>query len=59
MIAAIPESVVSMPVGITFSLPPHPAGLAPFFTGNWGVYAQNPDTAGDIFGTLCVLVQQS
>jgi photosystem I P700 chlorophyll a apoprotein A2 len=30
---------------------PHPAGLAPFFTGNWGVYAQNPDTAGQIFGT--------
>jgi photosystem I P700 chlorophyll a apoprotein A2 len=26
------------------STPPHPAGLAPFFTGNWGVYAQNPDT---------------
>ena len=33
------------------STPPHPAGLAPFFTGNWGVYAQNPDTAGHIFGT--------
>ncbi|MEM8543373.1 MAG: photosystem I core protein PsaB [Cyanobacteria bacterium P01_H01_bin.119] len=33
------------------SMPPHPAGLAPFFTGNWGVYAQNPDTAGHIFGT--------
>jgi photosystem I P700 chlorophyll a apoprotein A2 len=30
---------------------PHPAGLAPFFTGNWGVYAENPDTAGQIFGT--------
>lgn len=33
------------------STPPHPAGLTPFFTGNWGVYAQNPDTAGQIFGT--------
>jgi photosystem I P700 chlorophyll a apoprotein A2 len=33
------------------SVPPHPAGLAPFFTGNWGVYAQNPDTAGHVFGT--------
>jgi photosystem I P700 chlorophyll a apoprotein A2 len=33
------------------SVPPHPAGLAPFFTGNWGVYAQNPDSAGHIFGT--------
>jgi len=33
------------------SVAPHPAGLAPFFTGNWGVYAQNPDTAGHIFGT--------
>ena len=33
------------------STPPHPAGLQPFFTGNWGVYAQNPDTAGHVFGT--------
>jgi photosystem I P700 chlorophyll a apoprotein A2 len=33
------------------STPPHPAGLAPFFTGNWGVYAQNPDTASHVFGT--------
>jgi photosystem I P700 chlorophyll a apoprotein A2 len=33
------------------SVAPHPAGLTPFFTGNWGVYAQNPDTAGQIFGT--------
>jgi photosystem I P700 chlorophyll a apoprotein A2 len=30
---------------------PHPAGLAPFFTGNWGVYAQNPDTPQHLFGT--------
>jgi photosystem I P700 chlorophyll a apoprotein A2 len=33
------------------STPPHPAGLAPFFSGNWGVYAQNPDTASHVFGT--------
>lgn len=33
------------------SVAPHPAGLTPFFTGNWGVYAQNPDTAGHIFST--------
>ena len=33
------------------SVPPHPAGLAPFFTGQWGVYAQNPDTAGHIFNS--------
>ncbi|MDB9493619.1 photosystem I core protein PsaB [Spirulina major CS-329] len=33
------------------SVKPHPAGLAPFFTGNWSVYAQNPDTAGHLFGT--------
>ncbi len=33
------------------SVAPHPAGLAPFFTGNWGVYAQNPDTANQVFGT--------
>jgi photosystem I P700 chlorophyll a apoprotein A2 len=31
------------------STPPHPAGLAPFFTGQWGVYAENPDTAKHIF----------
>ncbi|MGB1196009.1 MAG: photosystem I core protein PsaB [Synechococcus sp.] len=30
---------------------PHPAGLGPFFTGNWGVYAQNPDTMGQVFGS--------
>ncbi|MBT9310877.1 photosystem I core protein PsaB [Leptothoe kymatousa] len=30
---------------------PHPAGLAPFFSGNWGVYAQNPDTVNHVFGT--------
>ena len=33
------------------SVMPHPAGLGPFFTGNWGVYAQNPDTASHVFGT--------
>ncbi|AFY99861.1 photosystem I core protein PsaB [Calothrix sp. PCC 6303] len=30
---------------------PHPEGLTPFFTGNWGAYATNPDTAGHLFGT--------
>ena len=30
---------------------PHPAGLTPFFTGNWAVYAENPDTANHIFAT--------
>ena len=30
---------------------PHPEGLTPFFSGNWGVYAENPDTASHIFGT--------
>ncbi len=30
---------------------PHPSGLGPFFTGNWGVYAQNPDTLDQAFGT--------
>ncbi|MGF1518860.1 MAG: photosystem I core protein PsaB [Nodosilinea sp.] len=33
------------------SVKPHPEGLLPFFTGNWGVYAQNPDTSSHIFGT--------
>jgi len=32
-------------------MPPHPAGLLPFFTGNWGAYAQNPDTLNQVFGT--------
>nr|YP_009519083.1 photosystem I P700 apoprotein A2 [Callipsygma wilsonis]AYC64979.1 photosystem I P700 apoprotein A2 [Callipsygma wilsonis] len=30
---------------------PHPQGLTPFFSGNWGVYFQNPDTSNHIFGT--------
>ena len=30
---------------------PHPEGLRPFFTGDWGAYAANPDTANHIFGT--------
>ena len=33
------------------SVKPHPEGLMPFFTGNWGVYAQNPDTSSHVFGT--------
>ncbi len=33
------------------STPPHPAGLGPFFSLNWGMYAQNPDTANHVFGT--------
>ena len=31
--------------------PPHPAGLAPFFSGNWTVYAENPDTIDHVYGT--------
>jgi photosystem I P700 chlorophyll a apoprotein A2 len=30
---------------------PHPQGLAPFFTGQWLVYAQNPDTTTHLFNT--------
>ena len=30
---------------------PHPSGLTPLFHGNWGAYAENPDTAEHIFGT--------
>ncbi|MEI6426833.1 MAG: photosystem I core protein PsaB [Pseudanabaena sp. ELA607] len=49
---AIPESRgVHVGWDNFLSVPPHPAGLAPFFTGNWGVYAQSPDTAGHVFGT--------
>lgn len=25
--------------------------MAPFFSGNWGVYAENPDSASHVFGT--------
>ena len=31
--------------------PPHPAGLTPFYTGNWTVYAENPDSADHVYGT--------
>ena len=31
--------------------PPHPAGLKPFFTGNWTVYAENPDSINHVYGT--------
>ena len=49
---AIPESRgVHVGWDNFLSTPPHPAGLAPFFTGNWGVYAQNPDTMDHVFGT--------
>eukprot|EP00171_Calliarthron_tuberculosum_P023907 IDg23907t1 len=33
------------------STPPHPAGLKPFFSGNWSAYAINPDTSQHIFGS--------
>jgi photosystem I P700 chlorophyll a apoprotein A2 len=33
------------------STAPHPAGLGAFFSGNWAVYAQNPDSQSHIFGT--------
>ena len=49
---AIPESRGQhVGWGNFLSTPPHPAGLMPFFTGNWGVYAQTPDTADHVFGT--------
>ncbi|MFI0402146.1 MAG: photosystem I core protein PsaB [Cyanobium sp.] len=49
---AIPESRgVHVGWDNFLSVSPHPAGLGPFFTGNWGVYAQNPDASGQLFGT--------
>ncbi len=49
---AIPESRgVHVGWDNFLSIKPHPAGLKPFFTGDWGAYAQNPDTAGHLFGT--------
>lgn len=49
---AIPESRgVHVGWDNFLSVKPHPAGLQPFFTGNWGVYAENPDTVNHVFGT--------
>jgi len=49
---AIPESRgVHVGWDNFLAVKPHPEGLLPFFTGNWGVYAQNPDTSSHIFGT--------
>ena len=33
------------------SVLPHPAGLAPFFSGNWSAYAENGDAVSHIFST--------
>ncbi len=33
------------------TVPPHPAGLIPFFSGNWTVYAENPDSINHVYGT--------
>jgi photosystem I P700 chlorophyll a apoprotein A2 len=33
------------------SVLPHKQGLVPFFTGNWSIYMQNPDTVDHVFGT--------
>ena len=30
---------------------PHPQGLSPFFSGNWSVYASQPDSLSHVFGT--------
>ncbi len=49
---AIPESRgVHVGWDNFLTVTPHPAGLAPFFTGNWGVYAQSLDTVNHVFGT--------
>jgi photosystem I P700 chlorophyll a apoprotein A2 len=33
------------------SVLPHKQGLVPFFTGQWSIYMQNPDSVDHIFGT--------
>jgi photosystem I P700 chlorophyll a apoprotein A2 len=49
---AIPESRgVHVGWDNFLSVMPHPAGLGPFFSLNWGAYAENPDTASHMFGT--------
>ncbi|KAG6392393.1 hypothetical protein SASPL_146610 [Salvia splendens] len=30
---------------------PHPQGLGPLFSGQWNLYAQNPDSSSHLFGT--------
>ena len=29
---------------------PHPAGLSPFFRGDWSIYSMNPDSLNHVFG---------
>ena len=51
---AIPQSRgVEVRWSNLLTTPPHPAGLTPFFTGNWAVYAQNDDSisGNHVFGT--------
>lgn len=33
------------------SVSPHPLGLSAFFSGNWYLYAQNPDGLDHVFGS--------
>jgi photosystem I P700 chlorophyll a apoprotein A2 len=33
------------------SVQPHFLGLSPFFSGNWSIYSENPDSLNHIFGT--------
>nr|YP_009389151.1 photosystem I P700 apoprotein A2 [Euglena archaeoplastidiata]AKR17924.1 photosystem I P700 apoprotein A2 [Euglena archaeoplastidiata] len=33
------------------SIVPHPSGLAPFFSGDWSAYSENPDSLTHVFGT--------
>jgi photosystem I P700 chlorophyll a apoprotein A2 len=49
---AIPESR-GIHVGWNnfLTTPPHPAGLKPFFSGNWTVYAENPDSTNHVYNT--------
>ncbi|KAJ1682821.1 hypothetical protein LUZ63_021961 [Rhynchospora breviuscula] len=32
-------------------IPPHPQGLGPLLTGQWNLYAQNPDSSSHLFST--------
>ena len=49
---AIPESRgVHVGWDNFLSVAPHPDGLKPFFTGQWGAYALNPDTTEHVFNT--------
>ena len=49
---AIPQSRgITVRWNTLLTILPHPQGLRPFFSGNWSIYAQIPDTNDHIFNS--------